>query len=292
MMLARTQTEMKQRAPWLFAGLLLFNLVLMGVDTSRRGMSQPVRAFLQAIVSPVQNVLSGIGNKGSEIVQNIKQMRQASAENEQLRQRLTQLESEANEARAAKAENERLKALLDFKNSGQYQMVTAQIISRDPTAWFNAVIINRGSSSGIKEGMPVVTPDGIVGRIIATSPWTSQVMLITDEKSAAGAVAGQLGISNAIGAIRGLGSDKGLVEMKYVSGLETVKVGEIVMTTGQDKIYPKGLKVGEVIEVIQGSATMNNTIRIKPSANINSLSEVAVLIYFAPEQPPMQQTLN
>jgi rod shape-determining protein MreC len=185
-----------------------------------------------------------------------------------------------------------LKALLDFKNSGQYQMVTAQVISRDPSAWFNAVVINHGSSSGIKEGMPVVTPDGIVGRIIATSPWTSQIMLITDEKSAAGAVVGQLGTSNAFGAIRGLGSDKGLIEMKYVSGLETVNVGEIVMTTGQDKIYPKGLKVGEVIEVIPGSATMAHTIRIKPSAKINSLSEVAVLIYLAPEQPPMQQTLN
>lgn len=282
-MLARTQTEMKQRAPWLFAGLLLFNLVLMGVDTSRRGTSQPVRVFLQAIVSPVQNVFSGIGNTGSEIFQNIKQMRQASAENEQLRERVAQLESETNEARAAKAENERLKALLDFKSASQYQMVTAQVISRDPTAWFNAVIINRGSSSGIKEGMPVVTPDGIVGRVIATSPWTSQIMLVTDEKSAAGAVAGQLDTSRAIGAIRGLGGDKGLIEMKYVSGLETVNVGEIVMTTGQDKIYPKGLKVGEVIEVIPGSATMPHTIRIKPSAKINSLSEVAVLIYLAPE---------
>lgn len=292
MMLARTQSEMKQRAPWLFIGLLVLNLVLVGVDSNRRGGGGAVRGFLQAVVSPVQNLFSSIGSKGAGFFRNIGEMRRASAENEQLRQRVTQLESEANQANATKAENERLKALLDFKKNSQYQAVTAQVISRDPTAWFNAVVINAGTSSGIEVGMPVVTPDGIVGRVVSTSPWTSQVMLITDEKAAAGAVVGQLGSSNALGAIRGLGSDKGLIEMRYVSGLEEIKVGEVVMTTGQDKIYPPGLKIGEVIGVVQGSANMPHTIHIKPGARINSLSELAVLIYRAPEQPQMQQTLT
>lgn len=292
MMLARTQSEMKQRAPWLFIGLLVLNLVLVGVDSNRRGGGGAVRGFLQAVVSPVQNLFSAIGAKGTGFFRNIGDMRRASAENEQLRQRVTQLETEANQVSATKAENERLKALLDFKKNSQYQAVTAQVISRDPTAWFNAVVINAGSSSGIEVGMPVVTPDGIVGRVVATSPWTSQVMLITDERAAAGAVVGQLDTSNALGAIRGLGSDKGLVEMRYVSGLEEVKVGDVVMTTGQDKIYPPGLKIGEVIGVVQGSANMPHTIHIKPGARINSLSELAVLIYRAPEQPQMQQTLT
>lgn len=292
MMLARTQTQMKQRAPWLFVGLLVFNLVLVGFDANRRGGGQAIRVFFQAVVSPIQSLFAGIGSKGTGFFQNIGNMRQAAAENEKLKQRVTELESQLNEANTLKAENERLKSLLDFKNSKQFPTVTAQVISRDPTAWFNTIVINSGSSSGIEVGMPVVTSDGIVGRIVGTSPWTSQVMLITDEKSAAGAIVGKLGESNAQGVIGGLGSDKGVIEMRYVSGLETVNVGEIVMTTGQDKIYPAGFKIGDVIDVIQGSSTMFHTIHVKPSAKLNSLSEVAVLLYRPQEQPKMQQTLT
>ena len=99
--------------------------------------------------------------------------------------------------------------------------------------------------------MPVVTPDGIVGRVVGVGPVTAQVMLITDERAAAGAVVGQLGQSNALGSVRGYGKN-GLLEMRYVSGLETVNVGDYVVTTGQDGIYPPGLNVGAVVEVDAG----------------------------------------
>jgi rod shape-determining protein MreC len=291
MMLARTEKEMRQRAPWLFMALLALNFGLMLFDMQRRGSGQPVRSFVQAIASPFQRVFSGVGSTGIGFFQNFSQMRSAAAENEQLRQRMVQMETELNETRIARAENERLKSLLDFKKTAQYEMVAAQVISRDPSSWFNAVIINRGSSSGVQPGMPVVTPNGIVGRVVGTSPWTSQVMLITDEKSAAGAVVGQLGSSNALGAIRGLGNSN-LVEMRYVSGLETVNVGDVVLTTGQDKIYPPGLKIGEVAEVTKGSVTTAHTIHIKPGAKLGALSEVTVLLYRPPEQPQMDQTLS
>ena len=106
-------------------------------------------------------------------------------------------------------------------------MVAARVIARDPSMWFDTVTINRGRSAGINLNMPVVTSGGIVGRVVATSPWTSQVMLITDEKAAAGAVVGQLGESNALGSVKGLGKS-GLVEMDYVSGMEEVKIGDYV----------------------------------------------------------------
>jgi rod shape-determining protein MreC len=115
-------------------------------------------------------------------------------------------------------------------------------------------------------------------------------MLITDEKSAAGAVVGQLGTSNALGSIRGLG-DNGLLEMRYVPGLAEVKVGDYVVTTGQDGIYPQGLNVGEVVEVKSGSATTPHTIHIKPGARVDSLEEVAVLQYRPPQRTAPDQTL-
>ena len=140
--------------------------------------------------------------------------------------------------------------------------------------------------------MPVVTGGGIVGRVITVSPWSSQVMLITDEKAGAGAVVGQLGQSGALGSVRGR-ADLGvaLIEMRYVSGLEKVEVGDSVMTTGQDGIYPPGLNVGRVVDVKNGTATQAHQILIQPGAQLDQLEEVAVLLYqppprLCPNRPP------
>ena len=287
----RTQKEIRQRAPWWLVGLLFANLVLMSYDARDEVTKQRmIRVLAQAVAAPFQRATSGAGGAGVSFFQKIANWRTAAAENEQLKQRVAELESEARQARADRDENERLRALLDFKGKSQYGMVSASVIARDPSLWFNTVTINRGSSSGIELNMPVATPGGIVGRIIATSPWTAQIMLITDEKSAAGAVVGQLGNSSALGSIRGLG-ENGLLEMRYVSGLEEVKVGDYVVTTGQDGIYPQGLNVGTVVEVKSGSATTPHTIHIKPGARIDSLEEVAVLQYRPPQRTAPDQTL-
>ena len=101
---------------------------------------------------------------------------------------------------------------------------------------------------------------------------------------------GQLGQSNALGSVRGFGKN-GLLEMRYVSGLETVNVGDYVVTTGQDRIYPPGLNVGTVVEVVAGSATTPHTIRVKPGARLDSLEEVAVLQYRPPPRSAPERTL-
>lgn len=287
----RTQKEIRQRAPWWLVGLLFVNLALMTYDARDDVTKQRmIRVWAQAIASPFQRATSGAGGAGVSFFQKIANWRTAAAENEQLKQRVAELEIEARQGRADRDENERLRALLDFKNKNQYGVVPASVIARDPSLWFSTVTINRGSSSGIELNMPVTTPGGIVGRIIALSPWTATVMLITDEKSAAGAVVGQLGTSNALGSIRGLG-DNGLLEMRYVSGLAEVKAGDYVVTTGQDGIYPQGLNVGTVVEVKSGSATTPHVIYIKPGARIDSLEEVAVLQYRPPQRTAPDQTL-
>ena len=291
MAVARTQKEIRQRAPWWLVGLLVFNLGLMAYD-ARDGVTKQrmIRVWAQALLSPFQRATSGVGNTGSGFFQYLSNLRNAAAENVVLRQRVEQMEMELNQLRADRDENQRLRALLDFKEKSQYQVVTASVIARDPSIWFNTVTINRGSSSGVELNMPVVTPGGIVGRIIGVGPWSSQVMLITDERSGAGAVVGQLGQSNALGSIKGLG-ESDLLEMLHVPGLEEVNSGDHVMTTGQDGIYPPGLNVGEVVEVRKGSATVSHVIHIKPGARLNALGEVAVLLYHPPQVGAPEQVL-
>src|SRR5215216_5376550 len=229
----------------------------MAVDArDADGSHKVLRVWTQTFATPLQSASSKATGATSGFFQQIWHFRSTAQENEQLKERLAQVETELHTARDAAAENERLKALLNLKEQTNIKSVPARVIARDPSVWFNTITINQGSTAGIEMNMPVVTVGGIVGRVITVGPWASQVMLITDEKAGAGAVVGQLGQSGALGSVRGRADlGVGLIEMRYVSGIEKVEVTDYVMTTGQDGIYPPGLNVGRVVEVKNGTAT-------------------------------------
>jgi rod shape-determining protein MreC len=288
----RTQKEIRQRAPIWLVTLLVANLVIMAVDAKDADGGQKVlRIWTQTFASPLQSASSKATGATSGFFQQIWNFRSTAQENEQLKERLAQVETELRTARQAEAENDRLKALLNLNEQTNIKSVPARVIARDPSVWFNTITINRGTSSGVEMNMPVVTPGGIVGRIITVGPFSSQVMLITDEKAGAGAVVGQLSQSGALGSVRGR-ADLGaaLIEMRYVSGLEKVEVNDYVMTTGQDGIYPPGLNIGRVVDVKNGTATQAHLILIQPGAQLDHLEEVAVLLYHPPPRAVPEQT--
>ncbi len=287
----RTQKEIRQRAPIWLLMLLTVNLVIVAVNSRDDVTTQRrFRSVVQAFASPFQRATSKAGGSSVGFINKIRNFNTASEENERLKQQVSDLQLQVEKARGVVNENEQLRGLLNLKQKTGYEFVSARVIARDPTAWFNSITISEGSSSGIELNMPVVTASGIVGRVVALSPWTAQVMLITDDQAAAGAVVGQLGQSNALGSVRGLGQT-GLVEMRYVSGLEKVEVGDNVLTTGQDGIYPAGLNVGSVVEVRNGTATQAHTIYIRPGAQLGQLKELAVLRYHPPQRGTPEQTL-
>ncbi len=289
----RTQKEIRQRAPLWLISLLIINMVVMAVDArDADGQQKLLRIWTQTFASPLQNASSKASGATSGFFQQIWNFRGTAQENEQLKQRLAALETELNNARKAEAENERLRQLLSLNEQSDIKSVPARVIARDPSVWFNTITINRGSTAGIAVNMPVVTGGGIVGRVITVSPFAAQVMLITDEKAGAGAVVGQLNQSGALGSVRGRADlGVGVIEMRYVSGLEKVEVNDSVMTTGQDGIYPPGLNVGRVVEVKNGTATQAHQILIQPGAQLDHLEEVAVLLYRPPQRTAPQETL-
>jgi len=287
----RTQREIRQRAPIWLVILLFGNLVIMAIDArDSNGQQKVVRIWTQTLATPFQSVSSKAGGATSDFFRQIFNFRSTAQENGVLKERLAQAEVELHLARQQAAENDRLKGLLNLKEHAGYNTVAANVIARDPSVWFNTITIDRGSSAGVAINMPVVTATGIVGRVITVSPFAAQVMLVTDEKAGAGAVVGQLGQSGALGSVRGR-PDLGLIEMRYVSGLEKVSVGDYVMTTGQDGIYPPGLNVGEVVDLKNGTATQPYQILIRPGARLDQLEEVMVLQYQPPQRPAPEQTL-
>lgn len=277
--------------PWLVIVLLLGNFMLMAFDAREitsgqriiRVWSQAVADFVQ---SPVTTASSGLSNYFSSI----SNLRSAQSENDILKQKVQELELEIKGKEDLTAENDRLRSLLNLKENSKYKVLTARIIGRDPSVWFDSSIINRGSLDGVKLNMPVVSDGGLIGRVTAVSPLTAQFDLITRDKSGVGGVVGEIGSSNVLGVVAGT-SKSDLVEMKYVAGSADVQVGQVVYTTGQDGIYPAGLKIGEIVEVRSGSATTPHQIFIRPSAAVNSIKEVGVLLYEPPAKVEFDQKL-
>ncbi|MEO6050662.1 MAG: rod shape-determining protein MreC, partial [Pyrinomonadaceae bacterium] len=220
----------------------------------------------------------------------IASLRSAQSENDTLKQRVQEIEVELIQKEELATENSRLKLLLDLKEQSKIKILTARIIGRDPSVWFDSSIVNRGTLDGVALNMPVVTDGGLVGRITAVSPLTAQVDLITRDKSGVGAVVGQISDSNALGVVSGT-SKKDLLEMKYVSGSIDVQIGQTVFTTGQDGIFPAGLKIGEIVNIVSGSATTPHQIQIRPAARLDSMQEVGILLYEPPVRTEFTQKL-
>jgi rod shape-determining protein MreC len=287
----RTQREIRQRAPWWLFGLLLLNFALMTYDARDDATKQrKIRSIAGAITYPIQQGASSAGNWIGGLFGNVGELRRASTENQQLHRQIDEMQAELRDTRDRAAEAERLEKLFNLNEKSTYQTVVARVIARDPSMWFDSVTVDKGRLAGVEVNMPVVTAGGIVGRVVSTSPWSAQVMLVTDEKSGAGAIVGQLGQSSAMGSVKGMG-ENGLLEMRYVSGMEKVQVGDTVTTTGQDAIYPQGYVVGEVVEVKPGSATQAQIIHIRPGAGLERLKEVAVLMYHPPQRAESDQAL-
>lgn len=281
----RTQQEIRQRAPLLLIGLLVANFLTMAFDAKDPTTKQrKIRVWLQAIAYPFQEGGSTVGGAGVSFFQQVAQLRQAQKENVQLKERLNQREEELRQIQLERNENARLKQLLELKQTGTYSLVFAKVIARDPAQWFHNITINAGTSSGVEVNMPVLADGSLVGRIVVAGPFSSQAMLLTDEKSAAGAVIGQISESGAIGSVKGGGTNE-LLEMYYVPGMVEIKEGETVLTTGQDKIYPPGLIVGTIAGYKQhGTATSPHVIYVRPAARLYALTNVAVALYRPPQK--------
>ena len=290
-MVERSQKDVWRLTPWLMVALLLINFVLMAFDAKEITSGQLiVKSWTQTAADFVQSPVTTVTSSISNYFVSISNLRSAQSDNDKLKQHVQELEVELKQKEELASENDRLRSFLQLKEQSKYKVLTARIIGRDPSVWFDSSIVNRGSLDGVKLNMAVVTDGGLVGRVTAVSPLTAQVDLITRDKSGLGAVIGQIGESNALGVVSGT-SKKDLLEMKYVPGNVDVQVGQSVFTTGQDGIFPPGLKVGEIVNLVTGSATTPHQIQIRPAAKLSSMQEVAILLYEPPERTNFEQKL-
>jgi rod shape-determining protein MreC len=257
--------------------LLLLLAIHAFVILINRVPGQQDKRYLQtvalAIITPVQSVSTSLISALRNNWNNYFSLRDARQENTWLRQENARLQNVVTHQQDDLRRLEGLTRLQDWQKTQQYASIPARVVGRDANRWFNTIIINRGTESGISEGNPVVTTEGLVGRVIVASLNSAMVMLLTDEKHGTGAVIGQLVDTRVLGSIQGKGTS--LCRLDIVAGEFTSQPGEPVMTSGQDGIYPAGLLIGRVSRV---DAIATAGIEITPAAPLARLEFVSVLL--------------
>lgn len=255
----------------LLASVIVAQILLLAFQIKRDRDVRLVRVWAVAIMSPVERSgtwgFSSLGGVWHGYID----LRNARKENQQLHDELGRLELRNRELESQANEAQRLKTLLSFRDThSEAQMLAAQVIgaSADPTS--HTLFINRGSHDHLRNNMAVVTPEGIVGKLVEVFPNTAQVLLINDKESGVGALFAQ---SRTHGVVKGSGDP--MPRMDYVVNDEKVKAGDIILTSGDDRIFPKGLLIGKVTDTKQ--ALPFQIIHIDPAARLDRLEDVLVL---------------
>jgi rod shape-determining protein MreC len=221
----------------------------------------PISAAGETITRPVRGLLDWAGDLGVSR----SQLEQLRDQNAALRARVAELEE-------ARLENERLRGLLDITQAGDLEALGANVIGRPINSWEGVITIDRGSRDGVAPGMPVVGADGLLGQTIDVGPVSSRVRLISDQRSSVSAFVQR---SRAEGIVQG--SIDGRITLQFVSIETTLQAGDVVITSGMGGVYPKGLVVGEIVDVRTDPGRLYQDVRIRPAAELEGIEEVLVL---------------
>lgn len=258
----------------LLAGVVVAQLLLLAVQIKRENQVRLIRVWAVELISPVQRAgawaVRGIENGWGGYVG----LRHTKQQNQILQAELNQLKIENIELESRAREADRLASLLHFRQDHEATpMLAARVIGASPDTGSLMVYIDRGSRDGVRKNMGVITPDGVVGKVLSAYPDTSQVLLLGDKESGVGAM---LADTRAQGAVVGTGDPT--LSMDFVSKDDKVTRGEAVVTSGQDRIFPKDLPVGTVIRATSNPKSAFMRIDVRPAAHLDRLEEVLVLL--------------
>jgi rod shape-determining protein MreC len=243
-----------------------------------------IRIWAVSAVTPFEKVLVAIQTGTHNLWHNYFYLRGVRAENRDLKQQIQNLRLEQVRLSEDAEQARRLQALFAFKEQYVQQTIAAQVIGSSGSRQSRIVYIDKGESDGVKADMAVITPDGVVGKVLKPYRSTSQVLLLDDQSSGVGAI---LAKSRLQGILRG--SATGEVMLEKVMSDEQVQPGETVLTSGGDRIFPKGLPVGTVTKVSPGADLFLN-IRVRPAAQLGKLEEVLVVTKVVEKAPTLAET--
>jgi len=248
---------------------LLLSLYILTATARGQIKNEPVGALLMWILRPLQIAGQSTADWLKGFRDNYDTLAGFRGENERLRKRVQALEIERQRLLEAEATNRRLQQLLDFRSELPAGAITASIIAGSATSWFQSCVLNKGSADGVRKGMAVVTPLGVIGKVVAVTGRTAKVLLLTDPNS---------GIDVLVQRTRSRGIVSGSLDsgtvLKYMKRSEDVQEGDRLVTSGMDNVFPKGLLVGTVIKVRKQSRGLFQSVEVWPAVQAARVEEV------------------
>lgn len=257
----------------IFIAFVLVSVLMMIAYNLKYGANE---SFLRKIVletaSPVQTVLNGSLQSIKDAWIRYLLLVGIQEENKNLKKKINELKASLVSYQEGYQEAQRLKKLLAISDHYQYRFISARVIGREQAALSRTVVINKGSSDGLKNGMPVIAYPGLIGRLIDVSWHTSRVLLFIDENSNIDAIVQR---NRTQGIITGAGS-RGMV-LKYISKTQDVQKGDIIISSGMGGVFPKGWLIGQVIHVDKQDAGLFLNIEVAPFVDLSKLEELLIL---------------
>ncbi len=265
------------RGRLLLVGLVLLHLAVISHQVDGGGGVTLLQRSLLLTVSPLQRGVDALLGGMAEVWRAWGFHRETYRENRRLQTRLHELEAELQARAPGAQEAARLRELLVLRRAVPLATIPAQVVGKEGMPWFKTLTLDRGEKDGVTLDAPVLSPTGVVGRVFAVGPHAARVQLLLDRDSGAGVMIERSRVAGVLaGQVAGPGVGAEDLKLNFVPERADVVVGDVVLTSGLDRIYPKGLVVGRVCFVGKGAGLFRD-IRVEPSARFNQLEEVLVV---------------
>ena len=240
---------------------------------------------LMAFMSPFQNSFSWVGTQFTSLKNSVIEIQDLQEENKNLREEVEALRAQNLNASESISENQRLRALLGYKqNATQFDLIAASIIGRESATWSSVVVVNRGTLDGVADNMAVVTELGLVGHVMEAGLNTSKVQLILDPRSSVGTLV-QRADSRVAGIVEGDINNPQQPRMVNIPKDANVVVGDMIVTSGFGGVYPKGIIVGKILAIHNDEGGLLKHAILGTAVNFEKLEDVAVIVN-SREAPP------
>ena len=259
----------------LVCGLIIFSLTLMTLQVRHKGITLPVERLMVAVTGQIQSLVHKPVGALRRLNFNLSSVEDLRDRNKSLQAELQRLRAVETTYRELLLKNARLRRLLLFQQKMPFETVTASVIARDTTNWSKTITLDVGSEAGLKEELPVLNHQGVVGHIIRVAAKHAQVLLITDAR---GAVDALIQRTRTGGVFIGSSNGRNNGFLRYVPREEDVRVNDRVVSSGYGGIYPKGVPVGVVKAVDRSGTDMFQTIDVEPAVDFIHLEEVIVVV--------------
>ena len=251
--------------------LIAATIILLAAVNRNKNMATDSLAI--SLMAPSQNVVTRTLKFLSATWRHYFKLVSVVQENERLKNELNHATARIDQQKELGYSNTRLRKLLKFKKGLASQFLSAEVVAQDPSPWYKTIIIDKGRTDGIVQGLPVVVSEGVVGQIMSASDHYAKVLLLLDRNSAADALIQGL---RARGVIQGTGTNS--LKLAYVVRKHGVNVGDRVISSGLDGVYPKGLTIGYIMTVENRQAGIFHAISVAPAVDFGKLEEVLVLL--------------